>query len=207
METTHKETSQKFIVGIFSDEDDLLHAVEEIRHEGVNIHEVYSPYPVHGLEHALGYKRSRMPVAAFLFGTLGFILAVLMQGWMMGIDWPMIIGGKPYIAIPALVPVTFEMTVLLSAFGMAFTFFFVRNLKPHGVPVVFDRRSTDDKHVMAIDLSKNTKSESQISEMLKKYHADEVRTQEMSQEDLNPTFGKYFSDLLQFGVQSSSKIN
>ncbi len=207
MESTQKETTKRFVVGIFSDEDELLHAIEEIRHEGVNIYEVYTPYPVHGLEHALGYKRSRMPVAAFLFGTLGFICAIAMQGWMMGIDWPMIIGGKPYIAIPALVPVTFEMTVLFSAFGMAFTFFFVRNLKPHGVPVVFDRRSTDDKHVMAIDLSKNIKTEAEIIAMLDKLHADEFYIKEMTEYDLNPTFGRYFRELLQYGVQSSSRIN
>ena len=55
---------------------------------------MYSPFPVHGIEHALGYKRSFMSVAAFMFGVLGTSLALTMQIGMMGVDWPMIIGGK-----------------------------------------------------------------------------------------------------------------
>ncbi|MCU0367896.1 MAG: DUF3341 domain-containing protein, partial [Cyclobacteriaceae bacterium] len=77
-------TSEKFLVGIFDDEDVLLHAVEEIRAKGVKIHEVFTPFPVHGLDEVLGYKRSRLPIAAFMFGMTGTILALVMQIWMLG---------------------------------------------------------------------------------------------------------------------------
>jgi hypothetical protein len=112
------ERDTHFVLGVYDDEDVLLHAVEKVRGKGVKIHEVYTPYPVHGLEDVLGYKRSRLPIAAFLFGMLGTSLAMTMQFYMMNFDWPMIIGGKDHAAFPDFIPVGFEMTVLLAAFGM-----------------------------------------------------------------------------------------
>ena len=150
------DRNKDFIVGIFGDEDVLFDGIQTLREEKhVSIHDVYTPYPVHGLEKALGYGQSWMALAAFLFGITGTTLAILMQTLMLGVNWPMIIGGKPYIAIPDFVPVTFEATVLLAAFGMSFTFFIIRGLSPITIPRVFDRRSTDDKHVMAVDLADN----------------------------------------------------
>jgi hypothetical protein len=169
------ERDTNFILGVFDDEDVLLHAVEEVRSSGVKIHEVYSPYPVHGLEHVLGYKRSRLPIAAFLFGMLGTSLALTMQYYMMSFDWPMIIGGKDYAAFPDFIPVTFEMTVLLAAFGMVGVFMISSNLKPWAQPRIFDVRSTDDKHIMAIDIANNTAMElAKIEEILKSSGASEV---------------------------------
>ena len=99
-----------------------------------------------------------------------------MMFYMMGIDWPMNIGGKNYAPLPTFIPVTFEMTVLLSAFGMVGTFFVVSNLKPYGKPKIFDIRSTDDKHVMAIDLANNYLSREEISSILNQSGASEVNT-------------------------------
>ncbi len=169
------ERDTNFVLGVFDDEDVLLHAVEEVRSSGVKIHEVYSPYPVHGLEHVLGYKRSRLPIAAFLFGLLGTSLALTMQFYMMRFDWPMIIGGKNYAAVPDFIPVTFEMTVLLAAFGMVGVFLISSNLKPWSQPRIFDLRSTDDKHIMAIDIANNTAIDvAKIEAILKSSGATEV---------------------------------
>ena len=168
------EKNKNFIVGIFDDEDILLHAVENIREKGVKIQEVFSPFPVHGLDEALGYTRSRLPIAAFLFGMTGTILALFTQIWMLGFDWPMIIGGKNHASLPPFIPVTFEFTVLLSAFGMVGTFFIVCDMKPYGWPRQFDLRSTDDKHVMAIDLASNKLSKDEISRILKDTGASEI---------------------------------
>ena len=93
---------------------------------------------------------------------------------MLVIDWPMIIGGKDSIPLPAFIPVTFELTVLLAAFGMVGTFFVISNLKPWAKPRIFDIRSTDDKHVMAIDLDRNDKSEADIKKVLQGSGAVEV---------------------------------
>lgn len=168
------ESNKHFVVGIFDDEDVLVQAVRDVRKNGVIIHEVYSPFPVHGIDDALGYERSRLPIAAFLFGLLGTILALVMMIGMMGYDWPMIVGGKDYIPFPAFIPVTFELTVLLASLGMVATFLISSNLKPYGKPRLFDIRVTDDKHVMAIDLAKNTLSEEQINEIVKNSGASEV---------------------------------
>ncbi len=167
--------NKNFLVGIFEDEDVLINAVRSLRNNGVKIHEVFSPFPVHGLDEVLGYTRSRLPIAAFLFGMTGTSLALLMQFWMLGYDWPMIIGGKPYASLPPFIPVTFEFTVLLSALGMVATFLIVSDMKPYGWPRQFDIRSTDDKHVMAIDIDLNkTKSRTDIAQLLREAGASEV---------------------------------
>lgn len=168
------ESNKNFVVGIFNDEDILLSAVENIREKGVKIHEVFSPFPVHGLDEVLGYKRSRLPIAAFLFGITGTSLALFTQIWMLGYDWPMIIGGKNHASLPPFIPVTFEFTVLCSAFGMVITFLIVSDMKPYKWPRQFDLRSTDDKHVMAIDLSNNKFSKDEIGKILKEAGASEV---------------------------------
>lgn len=169
------ERDKNFILGIYEDEDVLLEAVTQLRQGGVRIHEVFSPFPVHGLDEVLGYKRSKLPIAAFLFGVLGTSLALLMQYYMMGIDWPMIIGGKDFAPLPTFIPVTFELTVLLSAFGMVGVFLISSNLKPWGQPRIFDLRITDDKHVMAIDMANNASlGEQKITDILKSSGASEV---------------------------------
>jgi hypothetical protein len=169
------ERDKNFILGVYDDEDVLLDAISKVRGSGVKIHEVYSPFPVHGIDDVLGYKRSRLPIAAFLFGLLGTTLALTMQYYMMKIDWPMIIGGKDHASFPAFVPVTFELTVLLAAFGMVGVFMIASNLKPWGQPRIFDIRITDDKHVMAIDLAVNSSlGESTLSDVLKNSGASEI---------------------------------
>lgn len=169
------DADKNFIVGVFDDEDILLSGIKAVRGKGVKIHEVYSPFPVHGIDDALGYKRSRLPIAAFMFGMTGTGLALLMQIWMLGYDWPMIIGGKNFASLPPFIPVTFELTVLLSALGMVGTFMIVSDMKPYKWPRQFDVRSTDDKHVMAVDLALNTSmSKAQLGQLLKDAGASEV---------------------------------
>lgn len=167
--------NKNFLLGVFDDEDVLVNAVRVLRNKGVRIHEVFTPFPVHGLDEVLGYRRSRLPIAAFLFGLTGTSLALLMQFWMLGYDWPMIIGGKPHAALPPFIPVTFEFTVLLSALGMVATFLIVSDMKPYGKPRQFDVRSTDDKMVLAIDTDLNSKvTRNDITQILRDAGASEV---------------------------------
>ncbi len=168
------ERDKFFTVGIFDDDDIVLKAAKDIQAAGVKIFEVYSPFAVHGMEHALGYKRTRLPRAAFVFGLMGTTLALTMLYWMMGYDWPMIIGGKNFAALPPFIPVTFEITVLLSAHGLVLTFLIVADLKPFKNPRIFDKRCTHDKHVMAIDLADNKLSKEEINSLLSSFGASEV---------------------------------
>ncbi len=169
---------KKYIVGVYDDEDVVVKAVEKVRNSGVKIHEVFTPFPIHGLDHALGYDRPRMGVAAFLFGITGTTLAFLLTFWTLGIDWPMNIGGKNFFPFPTNIPIVFELTVLLAAYGMSFTFFIMEGMGPTVKPLIFDPRSTDDKFIMAIDLSKNSNDESEISSILKDSGASEVNIKE-----------------------------
>lgn len=167
-------TENNYIVGVYGDDAMALKAVKSIREAGVKIYEVFSPFPIHGIDDALGYKHSRLPKAAFMFGVLGFSLALIMQFWMMGYDWQMIIGGKNFASLPPFVPVTFELTVLLSALGMVGTFMVASDLKPYKKPKIFDIRITDDKHVIAIDLADNKLAKEEISKIVAQSGAEEV---------------------------------
>ena len=181
MSTISSIQHKRYAVGIFEEESTLLEAIRSLRKEGLRIHEVYSPYPVHGIDDVLGYKRSRLPIVAFLFGLTGTILALVMQIGMMTIDWPMIIGGKDFLPLPTFIPVTFELTVLLAAFGMVGVFFVVTNLKPWGRPKLFDLRATNDKHVIALCISKqNGLRDKQIEEHLRNTGASETKCVNLS---------------------------
>ncbi|MFZ2905009.1 MAG: DUF3341 domain-containing protein [Cyclobacteriaceae bacterium] len=169
------DADKNFVVGIYDDEEVLLKGISKVRGNGVKIQDVYSPFPVHGIDDALGLPRTRLPIAAFLFGLTGTCLALLLQFWMLGYDWPMIIGGKNHASLPPFIPVTFELTVLLSALGMVATFLIVSDMKPYRWPRQFDIRSTDDKHVMAVDIDLNGgKSKEELKRILKESGASEV---------------------------------
>jgi hypothetical protein len=169
------EKGKNFLLAIFEDEDELVHGVEDIRKEGIKIQEVFTPFPVHGLDTALGYKPSNLPVASFLFGLAGMCLGLTMMIAMMGYDWPMNIGGKPYVPIADFIPITFEATVLIASLGMVSTFLYLCDLGPWNYkPEMFDFRSTDDKFVMVIDLAKNHIENDQLTSLLKHHGAKEV---------------------------------
>lgn len=169
-----------FLVGVYDDDDVILNACAKIREKGIKIHEVYSPFPIHGIDPVLGYKRSRLNVAAFLFGITGTTIAFTMQSIMMGVDWPMNIGGKPHIAVPSFIPVSFEMTILLACLGMVFTFFVVSGLGPGSRKLVLDPRYSDDKFILAIDLDKNKMSMDEMAQVLKDTGASQVSHKEVA---------------------------
>ncbi len=171
-----EHNENKFLVGVYDDEDVVLSAVTNVRNNGVRIYEVYTPFPIHGLDEVLGYKRSGLPRVAFFFGITGTTLALTMMIWMMGYDWPMIVGGKDFVAFPDFIPVTFELTVLLASLGMVGTFLVISSLWPGKKPLLFDSRCTDDKFIMAVDLGKNKLSADEITSILKNSGAVEVNT-------------------------------
>lgn len=172
--------TKKYILGVYDDEEVLLHAIPNIRANGTKIYDVFTPYPIHGIDDVLGIERSRLPIVAFFCGLCGTSFALWMQIWMLGFDWPMIIGGKPHVAIPSFIPVTFELTVLFAAFGMVITFFIVSGLKPSLKVPVMDVRSTDDKYIMAIEVKEGTTDIAQLNQLLRSNGAVEVNEKEVS---------------------------
>ena len=149
--TSQAEKTRSFILGKFWDPDKTMDAVKQLHGNGVRIDDVYSPFPLHGIEPFLGLKRSRLTTAAFIYGALGFLSGIAMMYYMFGIDWPMNIGGKPFVPWVDFVPITFEMTVLFAAHGMVITFFIVANYWPGKEAKLMDIRQTDDVFVIAID--------------------------------------------------------
>ena len=113
---------KRFVVGCFDDEDVLFPAVKKIRTAGYKIQDVYTPYPVHGLDKALGMRDTSLHTAGFVYGITGTTTALTCMGWIFTKDWPLNIGGKPNFPLPAFIPITFELTVLFAAVGMVLTF-------------------------------------------------------------------------------------
>lgn len=170
--------NSRFLVGIFDDDDVVMKAVREVRESGVRIHEVYTPFPVHGLDVALGHPRSRLGIAAFMFGLTGLLTAAALMSYTEKFDWPMIVGGKDSFAYPIYVPIAFELTVLFTALGMVSTFLISNGLGPTVKPLMFDLRTTDNKFAMAIDMENNKLQESEIETILRKSGAAEVNVKQ-----------------------------
>ena len=144
----------KTIYGIYNDDDTLLSAVKKIRGEGISISEVYSPFPIHGLDKALGLKDTRLAVTAFLYGLTGLSLGLLMMWYMNIQSWPMNIGGKPSFSLlqnlPSFIPVAFECTVFFAAHLMVITYLMRCILFPGSSYKSPDPRTTDNLFFMYI---------------------------------------------------------
>jgi len=173
-------SSKTTIYGIFDDEEILLSSVKEIRAKEIEIKEVYSPFPVHGLDKALGLKETRMAITAFIYGCIGISLAALMIYNIMIVDWAQNIGGKPnftfYHNMPAFVPIMFECTVLFAAHLMSITYFIRCGLYPGGTSNSPDERTTDDKFLMEIEVEGDMTS---VKNLLKKTGATEINEKEV----------------------------
>lgn len=144
----HITESVPLVRAMYHDDDVLISAVKQIRAAGFKISEVYTPFPVHGLDKAMGLKESRIAVAAFMYGLFGLAVAVILTWYMMISDWPQNIGGKPNIDwamnMPAFVPILFEMTVFFAAHLMVWTFLVINGLYPGAEAKNPDPRTTDD---------------------------------------------------------------
>ncbi len=148
-----KVYNKEILFGLYNDETDLMQAIKVAKKDHLDIWDVFTPFPVHGLDPLLGLEESRLHQAGFIYGITGTLTAFLFMTWAFVKDWPIIFGNKPYWAAPAFIPVTFELTVLFAAIGMTVTFYTICGMGP-GVsnPILHDR-ITDDKFCMAFDVS------------------------------------------------------
>lgn len=151
----------------YDDDDVLMHAVKKVKAARHHIEEVYCPFPVHGLDKAMGLAPTRIAITSFMYGCLGLAVAIVMMNYIMIQDWPMNIGGKPsfsYIEnMPAFVPIMFEMTVFFAAHLMVITFYLRSKLWPFKEAENPDVRSTDDHFVMEVEVHDN---EDELKELL-----------------------------------------
>lgn len=121
--------SQRILVATFDDEGDLLNAVTAVRRQGLRIEDAFTPYAVHGLDHAMGLRPSRLTWVCFVFGMAGAVGMLWFEHWVAAVSWPVNVGGKPWNSLPSDVPVAFEAAVLLAGFGSVFALFAVRDRK------------------------------------------------------------------------------
>jgi hypothetical protein len=168
-------TNQIIVNALYDDDDVLLKGVKKVRERGLDIQEVYTPFPVHGLDKAMGLKESRIAIAAFFYGLLGLSASIAMTYGMMIVDWPMNIGGKPSFSwgesMPAFVPIMFELTVFFAAHLMVWTFFFRNKIYPGCQAQNPDPRTTDDKFLMEVVVNGDTE---ELINLLKQTGAIEV---------------------------------
>jgi len=132
----------------------LLAAAEKVRAAGFTRFDAYAPFPIHGLDEAMGIRSTRLPLLVLGGGATGACAGLLLQWWTNAVDYKYLIGGKPLFGLPVAIPVTFELTILLSAIG-AFVGLMVANRLPELYHPVFPnesfRRASDDGLFLAIE--------------------------------------------------------
>ncbi len=143
--------NQDIVYGLYDDEEILMKAVQVAKDKHLEIMDVFTPFPVHGLDPILGLSESRLHIAGFVYGMLGTLTAFLGMTWIFTKDWPIIFGGKPYWSVPSFIPITFELTVLFASIGMVVSFYIVCGLGPGVVNPTIDDRITDDKFCIAFN--------------------------------------------------------
>lgn len=164
--------ADKVIYAMYDDDNVLKDGAKKLVSKGVNVSEVFSPFPIHGIDPIIGVKNTRLGIMAFIYGLTGLTLATIGMRYFMVVDWPMNIGGKPNFTyldnILAFIPISFEFTVLCAAHGMAITYF-LRNKTLPGMPAQNpDPRTTDDRFVMELRTSENSQfSAEELEAMLK----------------------------------------
>ncbi|WP_425076098.1 DUF3341 domain-containing protein [Psychroserpens sp. S379A] len=167
--------ASKVIHAIYTDDDVLMNAVKKVKAERHHIEEIYTPFPVHGLDKAMGLEPTRIAIASFIYGCIGLTVAIVMMNFIMIEDWPQNIGGKPsfsYIEnMPAFVPIMFELTVFFAAHLMVITFYLRSRMWPFKKAENPDPRTTDDHFLMEIAVHDN---ENELSDLLKETGAVEV---------------------------------
>ena len=168
-------SSSKVIHAFYNDDEVVLDAVKKVKAANHHIEEVFCPFPVHGLDKAMGLAPTRIAITSFMYGITGLGIAIWLTYYTMIADWPQDIGGKPSFSwaenMPAFVPIMFELTVFFAAHLMVITFYMRSRIWPFKKAENPDPRTTDDKFLMVINVDGDTSS---VKEMLTKTGASEI---------------------------------
>ncbi len=157
----------------------VYHACERIRDAGYTRWDSYTPFPVHGLERAMGLKPSKVPWIVMVCGFTGAGLGFLLQVWVHVWHYPLVIAAKPYFAWQAYIPITFELGVLFAAFGAVFGMLGLNRLPQHYHPLFRSKRFervTDDRFFVAIEAGDPRFDEEGTAQFLKELGASHVET-------------------------------
>ena len=168
--------AEKTLHAIYDDDDKLLDAVRKIKAAKYDIEEIYTPFPVHGLDKVMGLKETRLAITSFIYGCIGFCFAIWMMNHIMILDWPQNIGGKPSFSfienMPSFVPILFELTVFFAAHLMVITFYLRSKLWPFKEAENPIPETTDDKFLIEI---KFNGSDSELKKLINQTDVLEVK--------------------------------
>lgn len=162
------------IVGLFKDPYHLMRAAKEVQKRNFTLCDAFTPYPIHGLDKILGHRRSIIPWVTLIFGLAGCFGGLALTIWTSAIDWPINVGGKPFISLPAFIPVVFELTVLfggLATFFALFGFCRLPNFHTH----IFDKEITNDSFALYVPTKEEGFKEEDVRNFLEKSGAYEIK--------------------------------
>lgn len=169
--------ASKVIQAIYTDDDLLLQAVKQVKEARYRIAEVYTPFPVHGLDKAMGLAPTRLAITSFIYGLIGLSVAITMMNFIMIEDWPMNIGGKPSFSfiqnMPSFVPIMFELTVFFAAHLMVFTFYMRSKIWPFKKAENPDLRTTNDHFLVEVEVENH--NENDLTDFLFNTGASEIK--------------------------------
>ena len=161
-----------YMVATFSDPEALLQAVKAVRAENFRVYDVYAPYPIHGLDQAMGVRHSRLPWVTFLVGLGALTFALTFQFYTTVLDWPLNIGGKPDNSTLAFIPICFELTVLIGGLATVAALFLRAKLYPGRRERLAAEGVTDNK--FALVLKKRSTDLRLASTILREHGAENV---------------------------------
>lgn len=199
MSESTKETREEgegataLLLAEFDTAGDCLHAAEKLRDAGYTHFDTHTPFPVHGMDQAMGLGDSKLGLIVFPVGLSGTCLAFLMMYWMNNIDYRIIIGGKPasIASLPSMIPIMFELTILLSAFGTVLGMFGLNKLPRHHHPVFNSERFasfSNDKFFVSVEATDpkfNLEKTKKLLESLHPTSLEEVSDDDEGGEDLD----------------------
>jgi hypothetical protein len=161
-------------MGVFEREEDILGAARAVRERGWTIVDIHAPYAVHGLDRVAGFAPSRLPWICFALGVLGAGLKMWFEYWTTAVSWPINISGKPWDSLPAFIPVTFEVMVLLAGVGTVIAFLLAAGLRPGKQATLPHPRVTDDRFALLIEEADAVFSPVEAAALCAKFNAVET---------------------------------
>ncbi|MGZ4830675.1 MAG: DUF3341 domain-containing protein [Candidatus Angelobacter sp.] len=171
---------KSFLVATFSDAETLMKAVRTVTEEDFRIYDVYAPYPIHGLDHAMGIRRTRLPWVTFLVGCCALTLAITFQFYTTVLDWPLNVGGKPDNSTLAFIPICFELTVLLSGLATVAALFLRARLYPGKKELLLAEGVTNDTFALVLRRRETAFDIHRAWKLLEESGADRVKEREVA---------------------------
>ena len=171
---SRKPAPSRGVLALYDDPDKLIRAATLAREHGFADLDAYTPYAVHGLSEALGVKKSWVPYVTLVMGLTGACLALTFEIWTSAFDWPINVGGKPMVSLPAFIPITFEGGVLIGGTMTLAALLVACGLPNLGKPIL-DRDLTNDRFGLWVPEIGPEWNEQRIINVLRGTHAADIR--------------------------------